>query len=361
MATTGAEEFSEEETLEYLNQRRAMLGGAPLNQLQSPILSNINRPSGSSIGVNLTLLLGNLKRVRDYISQEKDWEKWGDEYETITKKLVDGPGEQLKLARMGLKLAGDQCPLCDTLWDEADLRQHLEGKISSLEVAARYLDRKEEIEKDVSQLLKVSRASLEELVNHLKPLGLTGEIEVLLEWEQELTRLEKQLEQDQYPPFKVPSTIEKILDRVEDTAQKYDQEPSPEEEAWDTLNRLEDKIQGYLEALEKTKETEKNHHQSEILLNSFIKSRDEVLNSLYQKIKDRFVELYQELHGEDEIDFDAVLSLQGGGVEFQVDFHGRGVNPPHALHSEGHQDSMGICLYLSLAEQLTEGTSIKLY
>jgi hypothetical protein len=41
-------------------------------------------------------------------------------------------------------------------------------------------------------------------------------------------------------------------------------------------------------------------------------------------------------------------------VDFEVDFHGRGAHPPHALHSEGHQDSMGLCLYLALAEQLTE-------
>ncbi len=34
---------------------------------------------------------------------------------------------------------------------------------------------------------------------------------------------------------------------------------------------------------------------------------------------------------------------------------GEGTHPPHALHSEGHQDSMGICLYLALAEELTEG------
>jgi hypothetical protein len=41
------------------------------------------------------------------------------------------------------------------------------------------------------------------------------------------------------------------------------------------------------------------------------------------------------------------------GLDFLVDFHGRGVNPPQALHSEGHQDSMGICLYLALAERLS--------
>ena len=41
-----------------------------------------------------------------------------------------------------------------------------------------------------------------------------------------------------------------------------------------------------------------------------------------------------------------------GGATMMVDFHGRGKHPPHALHSEGHQDSMGLCLYLALCNSL---------
>ena len=67
------------------------------------------------------------------------------------------------------------------------------------------------------------------------------------------------------------------------------------------------------------------------------------------------MELYRELHGIDEAEFEASLVSSGAGIEFQVGFHGRGKHPPHALHSEGHQDSMGICLYLALAERLTQG------
>jgi len=42
-------------------------------------------------------------------------------------------------------------------------------------------------------------------------------------------------------------------------------------------------------------------------------------------------------------------------VKLLVDFYGRGMYPPHALHSEGHQDSMGICLYLALSEYINKG------
>ena len=35
-------------------------------------------------------------------------------------------------------------------------------------------------------------------------------------------------------------------------------------------------------------------------------------------------------------------------------FYGRGMFPPNALHSEGHQDSMGLCLFMVLSEMLSK-------
>lgn len=64
--------------------------------------------------------------------------------------------------------------------------------------------------------------------------------------------------------------------------------------------------------------------------------------------------LYRQLHGFDEDQFTAKIEPEGPSLNFEVDYYGRGTHPPHALHSEGHQDSMGLCLYLALAERLTE-------
>ncbi len=98
-----------------------------------------------------------------------------------------------------------------------------------------------------------------------------------------------------------------------------------------------------------------SHKKAEILLLSFEKARDKILGKLYGDIKDRFVSLYREIHDDDESKFAARMEPNRAGLKFEVDFHGRGTHPPHALHSEGHQDSMGLCLYLALAENLTEG------
>ena len=55
------------------------------------------------------------------------------------------------------------------------------------------------------------------------------------------------------------------------------------------------------------------------------------------------------MHKPDEPDFSAELKPEEAALNLEVDFYGRGKYPPNAMHSEGHQDSMGICLWLALS------------
>lgn len=62
--------------------------------------------------------------------------------------------------------------------------------------------------------------------------------------------------------------------------------------------------------------------------------------------------LYYKFLNQDEEKFTAKLVDQKSTVDLKVDFYDRGLHPPHALHSEGHQDSMGICLFLALMKKI---------
>jgi hypothetical protein len=87
----------------------------------------------------------------------------------------------------------------------------------------------------------------------------------------------------------------------------------------------------------------------------FVAARDEVLNGTYSAIAGRLQELYRLLHGPDEAGFSASLAPTKAGLKLEVDFYGRGEHPPCALHSEGHQDSLGLCFFLTLTEYLAGG------
>lgn len=132
-------------------------------------------------------------------------------------------------------------------------------------------------------------------------------------------------------------------------------EATSEQTAWDTLTRLEENLKALGSAETSFTSAELSQERANILLDSFLRARDNVLENLYDNIRDRFVDLYRQLHQLDEGKFTAKIKPEEAGLNFEVDFYGRGTHPPLALHSEGHQDSMGLCLYLALAEHLTKG------
>jgi hypothetical protein len=84
----------------------------------------------------------------------------------------------------------------------------------------------------------------------------------------------------------------------------------------------------------------------------YTESTKTALESIYQKVEGDFSDYYRFLNEDDESSFAAKLTPSMGKLGFGVDFYKRGFFPPGAYHSEGHQDSMGLCLYLALMRHL---------
>jgi hypothetical protein len=76
------------------------------------------------------------------------------------------------------------------------------------------------------------------------------------------------------------------------------------------------------------------------------------LNTLYDEVQEDFSKFYRAINEDDESKFTAKLTPSEGKLDFEVNFYERGLFPPGAYHSEGHQDGMGVCLYLALMKRL---------
>jgi hypothetical protein len=76
------------------------------------------------------------------------------------------------------------------------------------------------------------------------------------------------------------------------------------------------------------------------------------LNALYESVENDFSAFYRAINERDEVKFAAKLTPSEGKLDFAVNFYERGLFPPAAFHSEGHQDGMGVCLYLALMKHL---------
>ena len=79
---------------------------------------------------------------------------------------------------------------------------------------------------------------------------------------------------------------------------------------------------------------------------------EDELNALYEEVQEDFSTYYRTINEDDEAAFTAKLTPSDGKLDFDVNFYERGLFPPGAYHSEGHQDGMGVCLYLALMKRL---------
>lgn len=371
--------FRDSVVLQVVNQNRAVLGGQPVSGLNPDELKdNLTPPTvvSTSDAPNVTLLerdLQNLRDVETLSSQAEVAKIDGSLRETIAALRSDTEllkaFRRLELTRMGLSLIDEigSCPLCDTIWPPGELSTYLQQRVGTAQVAIAHQDRVGTLSKALLGRVDSTISSVPKGIAAAQAVGLEMERVVLEAWLRDLTQLATSLASplETYPSSQTtlelvqrmlaPDNIAEVVGATSKALAAKFPKTSAEQTAWDTLTRLEENLRSLKATHARVKEAQASAQRATILLEGFLSARNSILGSLYDSIRDRFVDLYRQLHEADESRFSAILAPQGAGLDFEVDFYGRGSHPPHALHSEGHQDSMGLCLYLALCERLTKG------
>lgn len=378
-ATVQEKSFNEDTTLQFVNKNRAALGGQPISILRSIELKTGLLPSmavPTSQVVNVTLLERDIQNLCNVTLEENQTEiaKNDNQLRNLIATIRSDPQllrelSRLELTQLGMTLIDDTgaCPLCDTSWPLGKLREYLEQRLSTAQVAAKHQADVTNLSDTVARSVNNTIASLEEVVGGAEVVDLKDELSLLKSWLGDLQSLSSVLIAaiekypdprfglDQVQRMLAPDNIAEFLERIRAVAKDKYPEPTPEQNAWDTLTRLEENLKALEKAGTAFKNAELSQKRANVLYESFVRARDNILGKLYNDVGDRFTDLYRHLHEFDEGKFTAKIEPEQAGLNFEVDFHGRGIHPPHALHSEGHQDSMGLCLYLALAEQLIGG------
>lgn len=365
-----------------VNELRNELGGDPLDELsedttfRSGIDSPTERASASPIQSTRTLEL--LETIRMWFEGEANefWSDHNDVKSLVTK--VRNREEALRdlevvdLIRRGRNQIDEQteaCPLCLTPWDYEELEDLLEQREAQAEEAKALREDIDEVQTAALEKLTSVRTAVESLVEILsqhddfttKPLedfsenlreveeGLGSDLieEVPLEDVDESGRQEK-IE---------PEGANELVDRYLNLAESLP-DLGHMEEVWDDLHSGHDYYSQFVELEEEAQEVRQAANEMEAVKGAFVEARDEILTETYEAISDRFEEFYTTLH-HDEGEFSPSIEPTETGLDIQVGFHGEGQHPPHALHSEGHQDSMGVCLFLALCDYL-EGDDLSL-
>lgn len=375
-STAGLAEYDESSLLASINVHRQVLGGVSLTLIEAATLKEgIEPPEAANSNQPDFQVLGDLENMKILLSplREQAFKEKDTRLRTIVNILQTDPQlfkayTRRELIKLGISLLDESgyCPLCGTQWAAGELAQHLEEEAAQASKGSEHHELLMGIANEMTEYLSTVTGTLRRVIQAAGLVDSVAEAQELEISASHITTLMNALKNpvDQYkltefPESDVhalwlPGNIHEILDRILAKVKTLSPEKSPGRLAWDKLTALQTNLAFLEKSQAKAEISALAAQRAAIFLREFEKARDEILGELYEKIKTRFVEFYRTIHEEDELAFEAAIRPESAGLILEVDFHGRGSHPPHALHSEGHQDSMGLCLYLALVEHLTK-------
>jgi recombinational DNA repair ATPase RecF len=356
-----------ERLLEAVNARRQIVGLSPLTEI-GPLVPVTDGLATASAATPTTV--AKAQSVAD-IDHLRTLIKALEALDTgAARRLVDELlGDEDLLAALdratffqaGLELAdGDSCPFCDKKWPIADLRKHVEQKLARLAEAKKRRD-------DLLETLEPMRAQLARVRESTIVVGKIGnllvppvEVEPLREFVRHLDSARSRF-QALLPLSTTLAGLTEIADAAKPAHATIESiskavsalpEPSVIEGAKAYLIACQQRLETYRSTRQKAQQAKARATLATTSKAAFGTAATSVLNGVYTKVRDEFVRLYRMINQEDEGAFVAKLEPSYGKLSFDVDFYGKGPFPPGAYHSEGHQDGMGLCLYLALMRYL---------
>ena len=118
------------------------------------------------------------------------------------------------------------------------------------------------------------------------------------------------------------------------------------------LTLAQDRLNSYQQARRAERRAKSVAEIGKLTYTTYCDVAEEHLTALYAAVESDFSDFYREINGDDEGGFKAKFEPAEGKLDLEVAFYNRGMFPPGAYHSEGHQDGMGVCLYLALMKRL---------
>ena len=263
----------------------------------------------------------------------------------------------------GLRLVDNtDCPLCDSPWDDEEaLKAHLRAKLAKAHEADALRQRL----RDGGGAIADEARRIAALVDPVQPLGerygLEGLGEELGRWSSDLRAFANGLgavaaiaeRRDRLEdgwtvvPDAVDDQLGVLQQMIESTP---DQSASVAAQAF--LTRAQDRLSAWRSAQRERKRAEVAVEAGRTAYKTYCDVADAYLSELYRSVEDRFGTYYREINAEDEGGFKVKLEQAEAGLDLRVAFHDTGLHAPAAYHSEGHQDGMGVCLYLALMKHL---------
>lgn len=292
-------------------------------------------------------------------------EKARDDAVAALKELKANEANLADIARDGLLATAlelfdnEHCPVCETLWEPTAFRTVVEAQRANLKEASEARKRVEAMLEPLLAKLETLPRMFDQLSNYAQslpePLDTTPFAAVIKETTRRAGIARKFLPLDNtITALSDFDEIANVSDHLAKLLSCVDAlpEPTDRDAARDFLTVGQERLESWRRAMTDFVAAKAKAETAANVYAIYGRTTDKALEAIYKEVESEFRSYYRAINGDDEENFEAQLTPSLGKLGFEVDFYGKGFFPPGAYHSEGHQDGMGLCLYLALMKHL---------
>lgn len=365
-----AKALSDDLVLEAVNPRRKLLGLSEIAKLEADtdVAAGVLEGGPKDAFNKQTALrdvaaLGDVATAMELIGKEAAAAVLQDvELLEADPALLEAVTRRSFIERGLALVRDDRCPLCDMPWADAEhLKTHLAAKLAKSDEAE--VLQKRLLGNGAKLATEARRVGmlLDNVVPHVKLVGQEQFLAELVEWRETLTSLSVSLgsvdeivaQKDGFaagwldPPAGLKTQVEAVTEAVK---ARPDQSATVEAQTFLTL--AQDRLKTCRQAYGAERTAKAAADRGRLVYDTYCNVTEGELTALYAAVEGDFSAYYREINGDDEKGFKAELKPSEGKLDLDVAFYDKGMFPPGAYHSEGHQDGMGVCLYLALMKRL---------
>ena len=357
-----------QEMTDVVNKHRELLGLDSLTTVTEQTNLNEGVASDDETTLNRVSALRDVGALSEATTKSEALSNAAEELAGALTELEADPSildalRHRQLVDVGLPLSTETaCPLCDQLWQgKGSLRDHLNAKLARSQAAADLQRTMRTAADKVKHELRMVRGLIQASQPHAVTLGKNTLHADLAAWAVELTTLDTQigsvdsarlqLERLSGDLLAVPAAVVTGLPDLKAAVEALpDQSATKAAESFLTV--AEERWKRVRQGRAAHTKAASVNKTAQTVYDTFNQVADTALTALYKSVEDDFSNYYRRINSDDESSFKAGLAPTAGKLGLEVDFYGLGMFPPMAYHSEGHQDGMGVCLYLALLDQL---------
>lgn len=290
---------------------------------------------------------------------EEEYEKLTEEYEKVTLAELKSSDILLNILNKSSDYINNQnpqaCPVCNQNINQKDVLKYIDIKKRELSENENILQNwKNEFKKFFKQVneLNINLKHVQRALNDFEEYEFNFELDDFINDLEKLSNFEITSSQIKIDALNnLNSAFLRLKEHVESDFEKLNNSDNIED-----LNKINESLLGLKEKNKLEYELnilKKECKTSEITYDLFKDKKQKYLKEIITKIEEDVIKYYNFIHNEEEFNSPQINVPKPQAITLKLNFNNTSADP-RTYSSEGHLDSLGLCIFLAFAHQFNK-------